>query len=137
MNVVNQRQKLRARLHQQRLETPLKESPLFPAEAIEARGEGSLQPTHSLGEVAIGSAQTKMKMIPHQAERLNLPTKALTGFPQNLPESLTSAFSLEDEPTEIPAIDHMMAGVATDHSERARHLHAEVTCPTDPVKPKN
>ena len=95
------------------------------------------QPAHPFGEVAAGCAQTQVKVIPHQTERLNLPTKTLTGFAQNLPESFSSSIALENEPAEIPAIDHVIAGISTDHSKRARHLQAKVTNTTRQVESKN
>ncbi len=77
-----------APIHQKRLVTSAKEMPRKSVPSIEALGIGTEKPLHSGAQIAARRLHDQMKMIGHQAIRMNLPGRPAAGAFQNLKKQL-------------------------------------------------
>jgi hypothetical protein len=77
---------------------------------VEASGVGAQQPFHAGNQIGLGCFDDEMKMIVHQAIRMNLPTGLRAGLTQCLEETEAILVIAENRFAAVTTIQHMING---------------------------
>ncbi len=88
---------------------------------IKTNGVGAQQPPHALNEIRIGGLDNQMKVVAHQAIRVELPAGLLTRFSQSLEEVLPVNVIQEDILPPVSSAHHMVNGTRVLNTDFARH----------------
>ena len=88
---------------------------------IQTQRVGAQEPAHPRHQAAIGSLHQEMKMIAHEAVRMHLEIRFLTGFSQGLEEVLAVHIIGEDVLPAITTTHDVLDGTGVFDAELTRH----------------
>jgi len=108
MHVMQQRPQIRVFLHDQTLEPPLKELPVYLPVAVVAIRESRQQPLHTPRQVPPGRANHQMEVVRHYAKALQNPAGLFAGFEQTVLKRPVRPFVHEQVLPVVPAVDHVV-----------------------------
>jgi hypothetical protein len=89
--------------------------------AIESAGVRAQKPFHARYQIGLGCFDHQMKMIVHQAIRMNLPVGLGATLAEGIQKELTILFVLENGLLMVASIHHMINCAFIFHSKFARH----------------
>lgn len=95
-------------------------APLVP-EAIEADGEGALQPVHAGGQVRARGGDSQVKVVGHECPSVDAPARFLAGLVEATEERAFGAGGSKNRAAVVTAVDHVIGRVFGFEPQGAGH----------------
>ena len=120
MHIVDDMPKIPIILYKTGMVSTLKQMPMLGAKAIKPRGQGTLQPMHTLSQVRLRRFEQDMVVITHHHIGMAFPTVGQRGLLQDADKRLGRVRTFEDIPAVVASVHHMV--------ERTLVLNPEFPC---------
>ena len=95
---------------------------MFGTEAVEANGEGGLQPVHAAAQVGNRRRDGEMEMISEDGKCVNFPSEAEAGLSQRALERVGGASGVEQITAIVATVNDVVDGARELDSEATSHV---------------